>query len=129
MSDDSIVSAYAELARLRAEVEAFKNNNRYHRGHSAGYAEAKDDCAAELLRMAYRAEKAEAALAIERQTLSGTIRLKMHFEVELASESKWAKEYLDRAERAEAERDRADAEVAELKKLLLEFGQLPSTPP
>jgi chromosome segregation ATPase len=52
-----------EASRLRAEVEAFKNNNRYHRGHSAGYAEAKDDCDAELLRMANRAEKAEAALA------------------------------------------------------------------
>jgi hypothetical protein len=33
-----------ELTRLRDEVEAFKNNNRYHRGHSSGYAEAKDDC-------------------------------------------------------------------------------------
>jgi hypothetical protein len=38
-------------------------------------------------------------------------------------------EAIARAEKAEAERDRADAEVAALKKVLLEFGQLPSTQP
>lgn len=41
---------------------AFQNNNLYHRGHSAGYAEARDDFEAELLRMANRAERAEAKL-------------------------------------------------------------------
>jgi hypothetical protein len=61
--------ACGEVQRLRAEVEAFKKNNRYHRGHSAGYAEAKDDCEAELLHMASRAEEAEAELITERARL------------------------------------------------------------
>ena len=60
--------AETELDRLRAEVERLK----------------------ELLRIEFAsaqhalawAERAEAALAIERQTLSGVIKLKMHFEAE-----------------------------------------------
>ena len=34
---------HARAERAEAEVQAFQNNNLYHRGHSAGYAEAKDD--------------------------------------------------------------------------------------
>ena len=38
----------ARAARAEREVAGLKANNRFQRGHSAGYAEAKADCATEL---------------------------------------------------------------------------------
>jgi hypothetical protein len=40
--------ANARAERAEAEVADLKANNRFQRGHSAGYAEAKADCEAEL---------------------------------------------------------------------------------
>lgn len=40
--------ALKRAERAEAEVADLKANNRFHRGHSAGYAEAKADCEAEL---------------------------------------------------------------------------------
>jgi hypothetical protein len=64
--------AETELDRLRAEVEALKQSI------ESGQRVLREDAE----RNAARAERAEAALAIERQTLSGVIKLKMHFEAE-----------------------------------------------
>lgn len=41
----------ARLAAAEAEVEGFKNNNRFHRGHSYGYEEAKREFGAELAKL------------------------------------------------------------------------------
>jgi hypothetical protein len=103
----------AENARLRAEVEAFKSNNRYHRGHSAGYAEAKDDCAAEL--------------AVANKRLADCEFLLEHRYKIIQRQESRCSEAIAKREQAEAERDRAEAEVAELKKVLLEFGQSKGT--
>jgi chromosome segregation ATPase len=43
-----IDAAQAEIAALELEVEEFKNNNRFHRGHTAGYIEAKEKYEAQL---------------------------------------------------------------------------------
>lgn len=51
-----VAEAQAALAAKDAEIEAFKANNRYMRGHTAGYEEAERKWKA-------RAEKAEASLA------------------------------------------------------------------
>jgi chromosome segregation ATPase len=100
----------AELARLRAEVEAFKNNNRYHRGHSAGYAEAKDDYTAELTRL--RAEVGEKEMQREQASAyASTVtaeNVALRAEVErlnekLRIESAASAHALHWAEKAEAE--------------------------
>ena len=69
---ESVMHRTSECISLRAEVEALKQSI------ESGQRVLREDAE----RNAARAERAEAALAIERQTLSGVIKLKMHFEAE-----------------------------------------------
>lgn len=109
---DKCAELETELAAAKAEC-----NRLYESSPTA-----LDALTAELARL--RAERAEAALAIERQTLSGTIKLKMYFEDEmerLLEENVKLNGYADmhmkekaRAERAEAEVERLDGCCEEL---------------
>jgi len=72
--------------RLRKDADEFRENAiaRAERAEAAIVREMdqRNEVVAERIEQQARAERAEAALAIERQTLSGVIKLKMHFEAE-----------------------------------------------
>jgi hypothetical protein len=99
-------SAGLERDSLRAEVERLKEQLRIESAASA--------------HALHWAEKAEAALHALRLVCGTSDADKF---------TTWLNVEIAKREQAEAARDRADAEVAALKKVLLQFGQLPSTPP
>ena len=57
----------AERDALTREVEGFKNNNRFHRGHSYGYQEAKEKYGAELAEL-------RAALTSQQEAMDTAVR-------------------------------------------------------
>ena len=63
----------ARAARAEREVAGLKANNRFQRGHSAGYAEAKADCATELAAERARLDWLESSAATELQSERGWI--------------------------------------------------------
>jgi chromosome segregation ATPase len=107
--------ADADRRQLRCELTAAKAECERWKSNAAQVGSGRVQFANELTRL--RAE-------VERLTMDNRI-------LTTRAESGHAQfaAAIARAEKAEAERDRADAEVAALKKVLLEFGQLPSTPP
>jgi serine/threonine protein kinase HipA of HipAB toxin-antitoxin module len=73
--------AIARAERAEAEVADLKANNRFHRGHSAGYAEAKADCQSELAAERARLDWLMAGGVV----LSGYYLSRLHYPVSRAA--------------------------------------------